>query len=329
MGTSFSSAITQIFPPKPKFTEKNLPDLQGKVYLITGSNTGVGKQLARLLYSKNAKVYIAARSELKAKQAIADIQKAAPTSTGALAFLHLDLGDLTTIKASVERFLAAESKLHVLFNNAGVMRTEKEITRTAQGYESHIGINNVGTFLFTKLLTPILVATAKSEAPNTVRVIWVSSSGTEFLAHKNVGVALDNLDFHIEKAPMERYSISKAGNWCHGVEFAKRYKSEGVISISLNPGNLSSDLFRDQGALFKIFVKLVQYPPINGAYTELFAGLSPRITLALSGSWVIPFGRIYPIRKDLNAAMKTKSEGGTGGTHDFWEWSEQQVKPYL
>ncbi|KAL3424075.1 putative short-chain dehydrogenase [Phlyctema vagabunda] len=149
------------------------------------------------------------------------------------------------------------------------------------------------------------------------------------MAHKNVGVALDNLDFHIEKPPIERYSISKAGNWCHGVEFAKRYKFEGVISIPLNPGNLSSDLFRDQGFFVRILLKLIHYPPIYGAYTELFAGLSPDITLSLSGSWVIPFGRIYPIRKDLNAAAKTVEEGGTGGTHDFWEWSEQQVKTYL
>jgi retinol dehydrogenase-12 len=259
--------------------------LLGQVYLITGSNTGVGKQLAQILYSKNAKVYIAARSEDKAKQAIEDIKKATPTSTGILAFLKLDLNDLTTIKPTVERFLASETKLHVLFNNAGVMVTEPKVTKTVQGYESHIGINNVGTFLFTKLLAPILVTTAKSEPPNTVRVVWVSSSGTEFMAHKNVGVKLDNLDFHDEKAPIERYAISKAGNWCHGVEFAKRYKADGIISIPLNPGNLSSDLYRDQGSVFKLLTSLMMYAPIYGAYTELFAGLSPNITLALSGSW--------------------------------------------
>lgn len=257
-----------------------------QVYIVTGSNTGVGKELAQILYSKNAKVYIAARSEERANKAIEEIKKAAPTSTGALVFLSLDLGDLTTIKASVGRFLALEEKLDVLFNNAGVMALDNvSSAKTAQGYEMHLGVNNVGTFLFTKLLTPILVATAKSAPPNSVRVVWVASSGTEFMADKGVGVSLDNLDFHIEKPAMERYGLSKAGNWAHGVEFAKRFKADGVVSIPLNPGNLDSDLYREHGFIFKLMTKAILYPSINGAYTELFAGLSPEITIEKSGSW--------------------------------------------
>ncbi|OCL04328.1 NAD(P)-binding protein [Glonium stellatum] len=329
MSPSFASTWTQIHPPKPDFTEKDLLNLKGKVYIVTGANTGVGKELARMLYSKNAKVYIFARSEDKATKAIAEIKQAAPTSTGDLVFLPVDLGDLTTIKVSAERFLAVEEKLHVLFNNAGVMKSDKGLTKTAQGYETHLGVNAIGTFLFTKFLTPILVATAKSEPPNTVRVVWVSSSGTELFGHKGVGISLDNLDYHIEKPASERYAISKTANWAYGAEFAKRYKADGVISIPLNPGNLTSDLARDQGAMFKLMVKVVAYPPINGAYTELFAGLSSQVTIEKSGDWVIPFGRFYPIRKDLVGATKTKAEGGTGGTHNFWEWTEDQVRPYL
>jgi retinol dehydrogenase 12 len=272
-------------PPKPHFTEKDLPNLKGKVYIVTGANTGVGKELARMLYSKNAKVYIFARSEEKANKAIEDIKNAVPTSTGALIFMHLDLSDLTKIKASAEHFLAAESKLHVLFNNAGVMDNNAALTKTAQGYEIHMGVNGLGTFLFTKFLTPILAATVKSAPPNTVRVIWVSSSGAEISGHKDVGVSLDNLDYHIEKPPIERYAISKAANWAHGAEYAKRYKADGIISIPLNPGNLNSDLYRDKGFLFSLFVKVITYPVVNGAYTELFAGLSPEVTIEKSGDW--------------------------------------------
>ncbi|KAL2052881.1 hypothetical protein ABVK25_006821 [Lepraria finkii] len=80
----WSSFLTQIYPPKPAFTEKNVPDLSGKIYIVTGSNTGVGKAAAQVLYSNNAKIYMAARSEDKAKRAIADIQKAWPQSKGSL-----------------------------------------------------------------------------------------------------------------------------------------------------------------------------------------------------------------------------------------------------
>lgn len=82
----------------------------------------------------------------------------------------MDLADLSTIKGSVQKFLEQEDKLHVLFNNAGVMNPAPG-SKTAQGYELQLGTNNIGTFLFTKLLTPTLAATAKAETPGTVRVV--------------------------------------------------------------------------------------------------------------------------------------------------------------
>ncbi|KAI1453286.1 putative short-chain dehydrogenase [Annulohypoxylon moriforme] len=328
MGAQFSSTLTQAFPPKPKFTENNLPDLHGKVYIVTGSNTGVGKELARILYSKNARVYIAARSQDKANKAIEEISNAFPNSKGGLVFLKLDLSDLTTIKASADEFLAKEEKLDVLFNNAGVQNQLPEPSKTPQGYEYHLGVNAIGTFAFTRLLTPILVSTSKKEGAS--RVIWVSSSGTEIIGEKSVGVDMNNLDYRKKDRPLlEKYGISKAGNWLHGVEFAKRYKADGVISIPLNPGNLASDLYRDMKGLMRFFVDLITYPPINGAYTLLYAGLSPEITLDKTGSWVVPFGRILPIRKDLVEATKTEAEGGNGTAEKFWEWTYEQVQPYI
>jgi retinol dehydrogenase-12 len=103
-GPTLASTWTNMHPPKPHFTEKDLPNLKGKVYIVTGANTGVGKELARMLYSKNAKVYIFARFEEKANKAIEDIKKAVPTSTGALIFMHLDLSDLTKIKYQLNVF---------------------------------------------------------------------------------------------------------------------------------------------------------------------------------------------------------------------------------
>ena len=69
--------------------------------------------------------------------------------------------------------------------------------------------------------------------------------------------------------------------------------------------------------------------PIHGAYTELFAGLSPDVTLENNGAWIIPWGRINPVRKDIEASAKTEAEGGSGKAAKFWEWSEEQVKSHL
>lgn len=183
----------------------------------------------KILYSKNAKVYIAARNEEKANTAIADIQSHAPNSKGALVFLKLDLDDLTTIKKSAEEFLSKEDKLDVLFNNAGVM-TPPQGSKTRQGYELQLGTNNVAPFLFTKLLTPILVRTAKTALPSSVRVVWVSSSMAE-LASVHGGVDMDNLDYKSDQSKHDKYGISKAGNVLHAMEYAKRYKADGVVSV--------------------------------------------------------------------------------------------------
>lgn len=255
-----------------------------QVCLVTGANTGVGKELAQILYANNASVWIAARSEQKSLRAIEDIKRSTPGSKGSLTFLLLDLGDLSTIKGSVNHFLGAERNLHILFNNAGVQSSDPN-AKTAQGHEIHLGVNCLGTFLFTRLLTAQIVKTAKAEAPGTVRVVWVSSSGTEIVGTKRTGVPLDHMDFQSDSPHLVKYAYSKAGNYLHGVEYARRYKSDGVISIPLNPGNLASDLYRDLRGPMKMVVWLTTYPSINGAYTELFAGLSPQITLENTGCW--------------------------------------------
>jgi retinol dehydrogenase-12 len=161
-----------MFPPSPAFTESNLPDLQGKVYIVTGASAGVGKELARLLYSRNGTVYVAARSSEKAQAAITWIREAHPGSQGVLHFLKLDLNDLEGIKPSAEEFLSKEKRLDVLFNNAGVM-IPPQGSKTKQGYELQLGTNCIAPFLFTKLLTPLLISTAKSSPRGSVRVIWV------------------------------------------------------------------------------------------------------------------------------------------------------------
>jgi retinol dehydrogenase 12 len=116
-----------------------------------------------------------------------------------------------------------------LFNNAGVM-VPPQGSKTKQGYELQLGTNNLAPFLFTELLTPVLVKTAKAKGPGNVRVVWVSSSAAELLS-PNGGVEMDNLDYKREKGAWHKYGVSKAGNVLHAMEYAKRHGGEGIISV--------------------------------------------------------------------------------------------------
>lgn len=329
MPPTLSSGWTQCFPPAPEFKNKDVPDLAGKVYMVTGATSGVGKELARMLYSKNAKVYVAARVE---DDAIRDMKEAEPGSTGSLIFLQVDLGDLASVKAAAERFLAQETRLHVLFNNAGYMANDdKKMEKTVQGYEKQLGVNCLGPFLLTKLLTPTLVDTAadKSTLTNEVRVIFVSSFAAEMYHDKKVGLDVDNLDYHRPRQSIHRYGLSKVGVWAYGVEFSRRFKAKGVLGVPVNPGNLRSKLFDHQSFIFRLQVALMHYPAVNGAYTELFAGLSPEVTSETAGLYVFPFGRFQPICEDLQLAAELEENGGADLPRKFWEWSEKQVDKFV
>ena len=216
-----------------------------------------------------------------------------------------------------------------MFNNAGVM-TPPAGSKTVQGYELQLGTNCVGPFLFTKLLTPILVATAKVAPPNTVRVIWVSSSAADLVSPPG-GIDMDNLDYKVDKPQMGKYGVSKAGNYYHGTEFARRHASDQIVSVvsnptdtpeekgcrtlltaiqALNPGNLWTDLDRNSGGIFLLARKFTTYDAIYGAYTELFAALSPDVNLEKSGAWSeSPLTLLPHSRKVIIAELSKSSHG--------------------
>ncbi|KIX04812.1 uncharacterized protein Z518_05683 [Rhinocladiella mackenziei CBS 650.93] len=319
--------IKQTWPPRPKFTEKELSDQAGKVFIVTGSTSGVGRELARILYSKNAKVYVAARSPEKATKTIDDIKTRHPSSTGAVAFLRFDFEDLTTIRGAATEFLSRETRLDVLWNNAAVLIPPKG-SKTKQGFELQLGVNTLAPFLFTKFLTPILVQTAKISPPGSVRVMWVSSSAAYLFAPTG-GVEIQQLEDTSDRSPVYMYGVSKAGNAFHCLHFAKLHGKDGIISTSGNPGNLRSGLQVHIPWWGRILTNSISYDPIYGAYTELFGGLSPDIDMQNNGAWIIPWGRIGKLRQDLAEAGKSKDEGGSGLAEEFWKWCEEQVKEYL
>lgn len=109
-----------------------------------------------------------------------EIQRKHPSSAGTLRFLLLDLNDLPSIKRAAEEFASLQPRLDVLVNNAGVMFPPKR-TKTKQGHDMQFGTNVLGPFLFTKLLRPLLVQTARNSAPGSVRVLWAASLGIQVL----------------------------------------------------------------------------------------------------------------------------------------------------
>ncbi|KAL7900324.1 hypothetical protein HDV63DRAFT_370843 [Trichoderma sp. SZMC 28014] len=324
-----SNILTQGFPPKPTFTENNLGDLSEKVYIVTGGYSGVGYQLSKLLYAKNAVVYIAGRREDAGQDAIKSIKEAHPDSKGRLEFLLLDLADLSTIKASANAFLEKETRIDVLFNNAGIMRLPKKApNRSKQNHEIMMAVNCFGPYLFTKLLHPVIESTAKSSPTGSVRVIWLGSLMIQLMAPKG-GMDLDNLDYKKKWLDQNtRYSASKTGNLFIGSEWARRDADKGILHLTVNPGNLKTPLQRDVSALEYYSMAPVLHDAIYGAYSELFAGLSPDVKPERSGQYVMPWGRFGPTRPDIDKSLSPENGQDISKAGKFFEYCENQTKSF-
>ena len=329
MMASLHNAYTQMFPPVPTFTEAQLPLQTGKTFMVTGGSDGIGFELVKILYSKGAKVYIASRSQDKADASMKTISSTPTSTPGEVKFIHLDLADLESVRSAAEAFGKQEEKLDVLWNNAAVgVRALPDGSKTKQGHEHIVGTNCLGPFVLTQLLLPKLKAAVKRAPKNSVRVIWTSSIMIDFAAPKG-GIDIAAFD----STPPDQvtgYTISKAGHWLLASEFARRVNEDGIVSITQNPGNLKTSLTDAMPSVVKILVRPIQYPPRMGAYTSLFAGLSPEITVEDGGRYIIPFGRWhgYP-RKDITDGFKSKEDGGTGVAKDFWDWCEERGKDFI
>ena len=320
---------SQLFPPTPALAEQNLLNQKGKVFIVTGGASGIGFELATILFQAGSKVYIAGRSEEKARQSIDKIKASTHDAPGQLEFLFLELDDLNTIKASVQAFQAQEPKLDVLWNNAGVSLPPLGST-SKQGHELQFATNCLGPFLLTRLLLPSLHAAAQSAPPGSVRVVWTSSQTVDLSAPKGGPSMADITSPPVDQA--KNYVTSKMGNWFLASELARAagHSGSGILSVVQNPGNLSTNLLR-HAQWMKILSAPLLHRPRLGAYTELWAGLAPELTLeAHGGAYVVPWGRLHPApRADLLNALKSKTDGGSGRAREFWEWCEKQTADYV
>lgn len=325
MGAQWS----QFFPPTPSLTERNLEPQDGKVFLVTGGYSGIGLELVKILYGAHGHVYIAGRSVDRAQQAIKDIRTAITSSRGNLDFLHVELDDMRSVKEAVQVFKTKESKLHVLWNNAGVSWPPLGSV-SKQGIELQLATNTLGPFLFTYLLLPLLEKAATDSATASVRVVWTSSQIIDLQPPPG---GLDMSE--VRTPPRDRgrnYINSKTGNCLLACELARRVgPSLGIVSLVQNPGGAVTNLFRHNLWMKWLALPLL-HPPKKTAYTELYAGLSPDITMETNGCYVHPFGRIAPetdMPKGLLVAMKPEDDGGSGRAREFWEFCEDKTRDYF
>ncbi|KAI0826477.1 NAD(P)-binding protein [Irpex lacteus] len=327
---NYSSVLCQSFPAKPTFNVDQIPDLTGRVIIVTGGYTGIGKETTKALLNRNAKVYIASRSKTKADAAIQELKEA--TGHEPL-FLQLDLASLASVRQAAEEFLSKEQALHILFNNAGVMTPPIEQT-TSDGYDMQFGTNVLGHWYFAKLLLPALLRGRETSPDQHARIITTSSSVAYF-------TTLHWDTFKEGPARKARgtqmlYSQSKFANAVVAREFARRYGDQGIISISVNPGNIKSELQRNMTKLQHFFVvsyvhnvvqdcsdmvahfqdTLLLYPTPMGALTQLYAGTMPE-ALNYNGEFLIPWARLGRLREEAY-----DTEFGI----KLWDWLEEQVK---
>ena len=217
---------------------RNKNRLDGKTVIITGANTGIGKETAIELAKRGAKIYMGCRSTQRGEKALEEVK--ASSGSKEVFLLKIDLASKRSVREFADNFLSRESHLHILINNAGIMQVPEG--RTEDGFERQIGTNHLGHFY----LTYLLLDTLKKSAPS--RIINVAS-----LAHAFSKIDLDDLNItKVKYSSTTAYGNSKEANMLHALELARRLKGTGVTAYSLHPGAVHTELHREWNFLLAV-----------------------------------------------------------------------------
>jgi NAD(P)-dependent dehydrogenase (short-subunit alcohol dehydrogenase family) len=292
------------------WSERDIPDLSGRVAVVTGANRGLGREVTRYLAGGGARVIMACRDEASGEAAAAAIRAEHPAA--AIEVRPLDLASL----ASVEKFadgLAGEPRLDVLGNNAGLMAVNRGLT--ADGFELHMGVNHLGHFALTIRLLPLVRETAGS------RVVTMSSVVAR-LGRVDLG------DLLWERRPYDRwqaYFQSKLANLLFTFELDRRLRASGTSTVALaaHPGGSRTGLGAEGGdwttRLWTVWKQFTQ-TPAQGALPFVRAATDPA---AQAGEYYGPQFQVWgpPVRErpsrqsrdpDRAAALWERSEALTG-----------------
>jgi NAD(P)-dependent dehydrogenase (short-subunit alcohol dehydrogenase family) len=231
--------------------------------IITGANTGIGKENAIDHAKRGGKIYIACRDVTRGEDALVEIRKVSGSDN--VHFLQLDLASLESIRDFTKKFHELESQLHILICNAGVMACPE--SKTKDGFEMQIGTNHLGHFLLTHLLLDLLKASAPS------RVVVVSSEG-----HKISNIVKEDLMSEKPYGKWKAYGRSKLANILFARELSKKLTDTGVTVNSCHPGAVQTELGRHMNEnLRRFFIK----PFIAPFFKTAWQGAQTQIRLAV------------------------------------------------
>ncbi len=237
--------------------------LEGKICIVTGSNTGIGKETARGLLARGATVVLACRDVNKAQVAVDELT--ASTGRTSAQVMPLDLGDTASVRSFTEAFATKFKTLDILVNNAGVWTTKRGTT--AQGFETTFGVNHLGTFLLTNSLAPLLKSTKGS------RVVVLSSS-----LHYRGKMNWD--DLQAERGSFSgpsAYNQSKLANVLFTKALARRLENTGVTVNAVHPGVVATELARSYPKLLVKLFHLFLLNPAQGASCSLHVATAPEL----------------------------------------------------
>jgi retinol dehydrogenase-12 len=282
-----------------------MSELAGKVAIVTGSNTGIGKATAHALAARGAAVVLACRSEDKTRPVIDEIATA--TGNGDVSFLALDLADLASVKAAADAYRAGGRPLDLLVNNAGVAGQRG---LTADGFELTFGVNHLGHFLFTTELLPLVERSAPA------RIVNVSSGNHLRAKVLDLETVRETTDTFVG---LRAYDRSKLCNVLFTMELARRFDAGTVSSFSLNPGQVASDVWRRiPGPLATAFKVLARMKTTEeGARSSVFCATEPGLE-ARSGRYFDADCAEHPVNPIATPEL----------ARELWDRSEEWVAPY-
>ncbi|XP_056603239.1 retinol dehydrogenase 11 [Triplophysa dalaica] len=249
--------------------------LDGKTVLITGANTGIGKETAVDLARRGAKVILACRDMGRASKAAEEIKKR--SGNDKVIVRRLDLASLKSVRALAKEIQETEDRLDILINNAGIMMCPK--WETEDGFEMQFGVNHLGHFLLTNLLLDLL----KKSTPS--RVVNVSS-----LAHETGKIHFDDINMDKNYNPHTSYLQSKLANVLFNRELAARLKGTGVTTCALHPGVIRTELGRH---FFSQLWKRILFLPFTFFIKTPWEGAQTTIYCAVEGSLKDSSGLYY------------------------------------
>jgi NAD(P)-dependent dehydrogenase (short-subunit alcohol dehydrogenase family) len=297
------------------WTQNDIPDMTGKVVIITGANSGLGLESTKALAAKGATVVMACRNLSKAETAKAEVLQQVPDA--GLDLMQLDNASLDSVRAFADAFKAKYDRLDILLNNAGVMAIPR--TETEDGFEMQLGVNHLAHFALTGLLLDVLTNTPGSRVHST-------SSSAAF----NGAIKFDDLMGEKEYSRWGAYGQSKLANAAFATELDRRLKAAGhdTIANSSHPGlvmtNLQTNSLEQSGApfvervLYRIAGPLMAQDISMGVLPQLHASTA---TEAKGGVFYGPKTfrvRGYPAEQRCNDIL---DDGPT--LKRFWEMSEE------